>query len=71
MNLYSKLCEGRNYICREIIKNIFTYDSLNKYLWNLWNNENKKLDQNIRAVLASLLTNIYIDTKPRIEKKVP
>ncbi len=71
MNLYSKLCEGRNYICIEKIKNILSYDSLNNYLWNPWNKKNEKLDQNIKAAVASLLTNIYIDIKPRLEKKVP
>lgn len=65
LDLFSNLCFGRNYVNKKYIKNKLTMLVLMQYIWN------NKLDQELRAVLTSLLMHVHIDNKPRTERIVP
>ncbi len=65
LNLYSNLCYGRNYHCRNIIKSKLPFKVVLNYIWD------EELCQDIRASFISIIDNVYIDMKPRLARKVP
>ena len=60
LELYSKLCLSRNYNCCRFFAEIFPLNLLVKYLLT------NDLDVEIRAIMCSLISNIYVDKEPRI-----
>jgi len=60
LELYSKLCLSRNYNCCRFFAEIFPLNLLVKYLLT------NDLDVEIRAIMCSLISNIYLDKEPRI-----
>lgn len=65
LELFSNLCFGRNYVNKKIMRQKLKSSVLLEYIWN------RDLPQELRAAFVSLLLQIHIDSKPRIERIVP
>lgn len=60
LELYSKLCLSRNYNCCKFFGEMFPLNLLVRYLLT------RDLDLDIRAIMCSLICNIYVNKDPRI-----
>ena len=75
LKLYADLCKGRNYVCMDNIKMMFPLNTLSDHIWSKEEMPNCKIisknSLGIRAALARLLLNIYIDNEPLHEVILP
>jgi hypothetical protein len=65
LDLFADMCQGRNYVCNETIREWFPITALR---YNIWNTN---LNKDIRAAFCRLMLNLYIDSYPRENSKRP
>jgi hypothetical protein len=65
LRLFADLCMGRNIVCMDVVKDWFPIEQLVNFLFK------EKLPISLRAVIAQLILNLYIDTYPRFEIEKP